>query len=320
LFFHQEQVLGSIVADATHALQTVGMSVTALHTSARFAQLDVRSGVESVVVDLVADPTPITELTQPFVVGTTTIMVETPHQLFVNKLCALLSRSELRDLVDVRALLESGGDLIRALSDCPGQDAGFLPLTFAWGAQGLQLRRVAVAQGWRDQEIEAIERFRDDLVARVIVNPPRIHVAPAAIARQPAALPAARDRLEVLQAVAVGGARCRRGHRSIALIPVVNFVLALGRRRSDQLLAKADSIRLGVRHRRLLAAIGIAAPGRVEVRHRLRAGRCSFGVGPAAGARDQHNKNPSPHRPLLSRTVSRSPRGISLPVASKERG
>jgi hypothetical protein len=43
-------------------------------------------------------------------------------------------------------------------------------LTFAWGAQGLQLRRVAAAQGWRDEEIEAIERFRDDLVARVIAE------------------------------------------------------------------------------------------------------------------------------------------------------
>jgi hypothetical protein len=52
---------GSIVVDATQALQAVGMSVTAVRTSATFAQLDVRSGAESVVVDLVADPTPITE-------------------------------------------------------------------------------------------------------------------------------------------------------------------------------------------------------------------------------------------------------------------
>jgi hypothetical protein len=95
-------------------------------------------------------------------------MVETPHQLLVNKLCALLSRSELRDLVDVRALVESGGDLIRALRDCPGQEAGFSPLTFAWGAQGLPVRRVAAAQGWRDEDIDALERFRDDLVSRAI--------------------------------------------------------------------------------------------------------------------------------------------------------
>jgi phosphoribosyl-dephospho-CoA transferase len=52
------------------------------------------------------------------------ILVETPHQLLVNKLCALLSRSELRDLVDVRVLIESGLDLTRALADCPARMPG----------------------------------------------------------------------------------------------------------------------------------------------------------------------------------------------------
>jgi hypothetical protein len=170
LFFHHQKALGSIVADATHALQAAGMSVVPLHTSAMFVQLDVRRGSDSVIVDLVADPTPIAETAQPLALGGATIMVETPHQLLVNKLCALVSRSELRDLVDVRALVESGVDLVRALRDCPGQDAGFSPLTFAWGAQNLPLRRVATAQAWPASEIEELERFRDALVARVIAQ------------------------------------------------------------------------------------------------------------------------------------------------------
>jgi hypothetical protein len=125
LFFHHETTLGSLVASATHALQSAGMNVSALRTTATFAQLDVRLGNESVVVDLVADPTPIAEAAQPFAVGTATILVETPHQLLVNKPCALLSRSELHDLIDVRVLIESGLDLTRALADYPSQDAGF---------------------------------------------------------------------------------------------------------------------------------------------------------------------------------------------------
>ena len=170
LFFHHEKTLGSLVADATQALQTAGMSVHALRTSATFAQLDVRCGSESVIVDLVADPTPIAEPARPFTVGNATILVETPHQLLVNKLCALLSRSELRDLLDVRTLIESGLDLTRALADCPGQDAGFSPLTFAWSARALPIRRLAAAQGWSDAETDALDRFRDDLVARVIAD------------------------------------------------------------------------------------------------------------------------------------------------------
>jgi hypothetical protein len=133
-----------------------------------FAQLDVRLDAESTIIDLVADPTPIAEVARPMSIGDATILVETPHQLLVNKLCALLSRSEVRDLVDIRVLVESGADLPRALQDCPGQDAGFSPMTFAWGAQNLPLRRIAAAQGWPEQEIEALEQFRQGLVERVM--------------------------------------------------------------------------------------------------------------------------------------------------------
>lgn len=146
------------------------MSVSALRTTTTFAQLDVRRHTESVVVDLVADPTPTAEPAERLTLGDATIMVETPHQLLVNKLCALLSRSELRDLIDVRALVEAGVDLSRALADCPGQDAGFSPLTFAWSARALHVRRVAVAQGWQEADVDALERFRDELVARVIAE------------------------------------------------------------------------------------------------------------------------------------------------------
>jgi len=86
----------------------------------------------------------------------------------VNKLCALLSRSELRDLVDVRALLASGGELVRALIDCPKQDAGFSPLTFGWALRGLPIARLAGSLGWPSSETADLEAFRDDLVQRVI--------------------------------------------------------------------------------------------------------------------------------------------------------
>ena len=146
LFFHQQRELGSAVSDATEALQRAGLGVIPVRSSATFAQLDVRLDTESTIVDLVADPTPVAEVAQPMAAGDVTIMVETAHQLLVNKLCALLSRSELRDLIDIRALVELGGDLARALRDCPGQDAGFSPVTFAWGAQSLPLRRIAAVQ------------------------------------------------------------------------------------------------------------------------------------------------------------------------------
>lgn len=168
LFFRDQQELGSLVSEATRALQDAGFAVAQVQSSRMFAQLDVRMDAESTIVDLVSDPTPIAESGQPMSIGGATILVETPHQLLVNKLCALMSRSEVRDLVDVHVLVEAGADLPRALRDCPAQDAGFSPVTFAWGAQNLPLRRIATAQGWPESEIETLERFRERLVEVVI--------------------------------------------------------------------------------------------------------------------------------------------------------
>lgn len=139
-----------------------------LRTSPTFSQLDVRDESASVIVDLVADPTPIAEPPRATAIGATTILVDTLHQLLVNKLCALLSRSELRDLIDVRELLQRGGDLQRSLEDCPLQDAGFSPLTFGWSMRGLRVDRLAAALGLPQPEVTKLEQFRDELVERVV--------------------------------------------------------------------------------------------------------------------------------------------------------
>ncbi len=168
LFFRPQAALGSVVTGVREQLERDGLRVAVLRTSPAFSQLEVRDESGAVIVDLVADPTPIAEPPRAARIGATTILVDTPHQLLVNKLCALLSRSELRDLVDVRELLARGGDLQRALEDCPGQDAGFSPLTFGWSMRGLRINRLAAALGWSRQDIDELERFRDELVERVV--------------------------------------------------------------------------------------------------------------------------------------------------------
>lgn len=143
LFFRPQASLGSSVATVHEQLERAGLMVRVLRTSPSFSQLEVRDDSGSVVVDLVADPTPIAEPPRATTLGAAIILVDTAYQLLVNKLCALLSRSELRDLIDVRELLRRGGDLQRALEDCPRQDAGFSPLTFGWSMRGLKIDRLA---------------------------------------------------------------------------------------------------------------------------------------------------------------------------------
>jgi hypothetical protein len=170
LFWQARERLDDLIDQSVRRLRGAGFDVVVLQTAEAFGRLDARVGTDSVIVDLVADPVPLAEPPTPTSLGSATILVDTPHQILVNKLCALLSRSELRDLVDVRALVDGGGDLSRAIRDCPRQDAGFSPLTFSWAIGGLAIRRLASALGWTEDRIAELETFRDALVARILAD------------------------------------------------------------------------------------------------------------------------------------------------------
>lgn len=140
-----------------------GLEVSILRSGSTFTQLRVSDGTAVCMVDLVAEPVPSLEPPLQIPLGETVIAVDTAHEILVNKLCALLGRSELRDLEDVRVLLESGGDLERALADAPLKDGGFSPLTLAWVLRGFQPRVLAPAIGMNEEAAEQLERFKDNL-------------------------------------------------------------------------------------------------------------------------------------------------------------
>lgn len=168
LFWQNRRALGDVVTKVRSRLEGAGLEASVLQTQEAFSRLSVRDGEATVTMDLVADPVPLAEAPRPVALGAATILVDTPHQILVNKLCALLGRLELRDLEDVKALLETRGDLARALRDCPQQDAGFSPLTLAWSIRAMPLDRLAAALGWEGERIEALVRFRDALVDQIV--------------------------------------------------------------------------------------------------------------------------------------------------------
>lgn len=99
--------------------------------------------------------------------GGATIRVDTEHEILVNKLCALVQRSELRDLVDVQALLGGGCDLKRALADAPAKDSGFSPLTLVWLLKDLPIEAAARAEEWAEERTARLAEFRDGLVLEI---------------------------------------------------------------------------------------------------------------------------------------------------------
>jgi hypothetical protein len=116
---------------------------------------------------LVADPVAQIEEPRRVQFGDREVLVDTPHEILVNKLCALLGRAEVRDLQDVRALLAAGGDFEDAVAAAPRKDGGFSPMTLAWVLNRLDLATGARLAGLPQGEAEELDRFRVELADRL---------------------------------------------------------------------------------------------------------------------------------------------------------
>ncbi len=144
-----------------------GLDVHSVQRAVSFHRFEVREAGQSCILDLVSESAP--GLTDPDLgsLSGRTLPIDSRHEILVNKLCALLGRAEVRDLVDVEVLLRTGGDLQRALADAPRKDSGFSAMTLAWLLSGLKTRAMARADGLDDARAEDLERFRLELVDRL---------------------------------------------------------------------------------------------------------------------------------------------------------
>lgn len=158
LAFRPRVELGEIPREVEARLRRAGLDVEHLQTAVSFVRFQVKDGAEAVELDLVADPTSPVEQPRELRPG---MLVDTPRDLFAQKLCALLSRTELRDLEDVGALLDAGLDLPQGLTDAALRDGGFSPPTLAWLLQAFPVARAA-EEGRNQTRLEAV---RDRLLA-----------------------------------------------------------------------------------------------------------------------------------------------------------
>lgn len=167
LFWRNLGELGTISSEALGLLHADGLEARAIRTGPTFSQILVEDGTETCIVDLVAEPFPAIEEPIEADVEGTTIAVDSRHEILVNKLTTLLERSEIRDLADVQALLDAGGDLDAALGDAPSKDAGFSALTLAWVLKGYDPHPAAAALGMTGERAAELVAFRDWLIDRL---------------------------------------------------------------------------------------------------------------------------------------------------------
>lgn len=123
-----ERVLDEGETALRRAAADLGGSVEDIRTAIDFRRRLVRSAGKAVIVDLVRDRVP--QLAPKSAQGD--VLLDSPREILANKLCTLVSRSELRDLVDVRALESTGLSIEAALRDASTKDAGISPAVLSW--------------------------------------------------------------------------------------------------------------------------------------------------------------------------------------------
>ena len=143
-------------------MKAIAASVENIQTSPDFRRRLVRRGGESVVVDLVHERAPQGE--QPKM-KFGSVRVDPPEEILANKLCTLLSRSEIRDLVDVLALERAGHRAEEALPLAMRKDAGLTPAQLAWVLSQISIGDDASIPG--SLPVAEVRSFLTELVARL---------------------------------------------------------------------------------------------------------------------------------------------------------
>jgi len=160
--FVLEDVLDEGAAKVAEVARELGASAESILTSPDFRRLLIRRGNETVLIDLVRERIPQLVPRKPVIRG---IRVDPPEEILANKLCALLARAEIRDLVDVRALESAGYAVEDAIRGASEKDAGLTPGQLSWVLGQIKLGVDLIPPGGvsRQELLEYLENLIDRL-------------------------------------------------------------------------------------------------------------------------------------------------------------
>lgn len=144
------------------AARAAGATLSTLRAFPDFRREIARRGEEQCVVDLVIDRAPSVD---PAKATFGTVRVDTLREIAANKICTLLSRSEIKDLVDMEALVNAGVDLDQAFADARKKDGGADPATLAWVLDQISIGSEARLPGAADPP--RLTAFRDGFTERL---------------------------------------------------------------------------------------------------------------------------------------------------------
>jgi Nucleotidyl transferase AbiEii toxin, Type IV TA system len=160
--FTTEDLMEDGLTALTASAREVGATLEPLRTAPDFRRFLLRRGEEALVVDLVRDSAPQIFQDKPMIGG---IRVDPPQEILANKLCTLLSRAEIRDLVDVRALEQKGFPIEDAFPLAMRKDGGLTPGQLAWVLSEVRIGEDASPPG--DVSVRELREYLEDLRRRL---------------------------------------------------------------------------------------------------------------------------------------------------------
>lgn len=116
--------------------EEIGAGLTPLSRSPKFHRYELVRRVEKEIVDFVVENVPqLFEKKNSF----GPILVDTLEEIGINKICTLLGRGEIKDVIDLYFLAREGFDVVARLPDASRKEGGIDPGMIAFLLSGIRI-------------------------------------------------------------------------------------------------------------------------------------------------------------------------------------
>lgn len=149
-------------AAVAEVAREMGAKLESTQTSPDFRRYILTHESEAIVIDLIRERVAQIISEKPMI---GIIRVDPPEEILANKLCALIGRAEIRDLIDVRALEISGYPVESALPAAASKDAGLTPGQLSWVLSQITLGDDLVPPG--GISVQELRKYLNGLVVRL---------------------------------------------------------------------------------------------------------------------------------------------------------
>lgn len=130
LFVVESGDVDALVGTIRAAASTAGWGVEMVRSYPGFKRLSVRNGEDSTLVDIIHEVVQqeVALADKPVIDG---VRMDDISDIVANKLCAVLGRGEVRDLVDLYFISKAGFDVLDSMPAAYRKDSGIDPATLA---------------------------------------------------------------------------------------------------------------------------------------------------------------------------------------------